>query len=146
MKKSLSLLLIITLAFLSFANAQNEENAIKEVIQSAYIDGIHNLGDMDAIEKGFHPGFDLLIKNENGQLVKYPIYSWLESTKKRKAENPEGPEEKTTVEFIDIDITGESAVAKIDLFRDGKRTFTDYLFLYKFPEGWRIVSKVYHRY
>jgi hypothetical protein len=146
MKKSLSLLLIITLAFLSFANAQNEENAIKEVIQSAYIDGIHNLGDLDAIEKGFHPGFDLLIKNENGQLVKYPIYSWLESTKKRKSENPEGPEEKTTVEFIDIDITGESAVAKIDLFRDGKRTFTDYLFLYKFPEGWRIVSKVYHRY
>ncbi len=146
MKKVTFLFLTMLLISCSAATAQNEDQAVKDVIQSAYIDGIHNMGDIAAIEKGFHPGFNLLIKNQNGELVKYPIYTWIESVKKRKAENPDGPEEKTTVEFVDIDITGESAMAKIDLFRGGNRIFTDYLFLYKFPEGWRIVSKVYHRY
>ncbi len=146
MRKPLLLLLIVAMGLFSYVSAQNDQKAIMEVIQSAYIDGIHNLKNIDDIEKGFHPGFDLLIKNQEGQLVKYPIYSWIESTKKRKAENPDGAEKETTVEFVDIDITGESAVAKIDLYREEKRTFTDYLFLYKFNEGWRIVSKVYHRY
>ena len=146
MKKALTLIIVMVVASFNFANAQSEEKAIKEVIQSAYIDGIHNLKNIENIKKGFHPGFNLLIKNQEGQLVKYPIYSWIESTKKRLAENPGGASETTTVEFVEIDITGESAMAKIDLFRNENRTFTDYLFLYKFPEGWRIVSKVYHRY
>lgn len=141
-------LVFFTMLFTMFTSvyAQNEEGAVKDVIQSAYIDGIHNMGDIDAIEEGFHPGFNLLIKNQNGQLVKYPIYTWIESTKKRKQENPDGPKEKTTVDFVEIDITGEAAMAKIDLFRGDKKVYTDYLFLYKFPEGWRIVSKVYHGY
>jgi hypothetical protein len=146
MQKVTFLFLTIFALSISTISAQNEEQAVKDVIQSAYIDGIHNMGDIAAIEKGFHPGFNLLIKNQNGELIKYPIYNWIESAKKRKAENPNGPEEKTTVEFVDIDVTGESAMAKIDLFKGGKRIFTDYLFLYKFPEGWQIVSKVYHRY
>lgn len=146
MAKTLSLLTLLILASFNFVHAQNDETTIKAVIQSAYIDGIHNLKNTEQIEKGFHPGFELLIKNKDGQLVKYPIYSWIESTKKRLAENPEGPKTKTTVEFVDIDITGETAMAKIDLFREEQRIFTDYLFMYKFPEGWRIVSKVYHRY
>lgn len=146
MKKSLLLILIVAMGSLNYVNAQNDEKAIREVIQSAYIDGIHNLQNIDDIEKGFHPGFNLLIKNQNGQLVKYPIYSWLESTKKRMAENPGGAKEKTTVEFVQIDITGDAGMAKIDLFKEGKRIYTDYLFLYKFEEGWRIVSKVYHGY
>lgn len=146
MKKAVIVIFIALIAIFTSVHAQTDEQAVKDVIQSAYIDGIHNLGEIDAIEKGFHPGFNLLIKNQNGQLVKYPIYSWIESTKKRKQENPEGAKEKTTVDFVDIDITGEAAMAKIDLFRGGNKIYTDYLFLYKFAEGWRIVSKVYHGY
>ena len=146
MKKAVIVIFTALIATFTTVNAQTDEQAVKDVIQSAYIDGIHNLGDIGAIEKGFHPGFNLLIKNQNGQLVKFPIYSWIESTKKRKKENPEGSKEKTTVDFVDIDITGEAAMAKIDLFRGGNKIYTDYLFLYKFAEGWRIVSKVYHGY
>jgi len=122
-----------------------EEVGIKEVIQSAYIDGIHNLGSIEAVRDGFHPGFNLLIKNKDNQLQELPIYTWIEMTEKRKAENPDGPAEKTTVEFLNIDITGDAAVAKIDLFKSGKRLFTDYLMLYKFEDRWRIVGKIYYK-
>ncbi len=123
----------------------SDEAGIKEVIQSAYIDGIHNLGSIEAVRNGFHPGFNLLIKNKDNQLQELPIYTWIEMTEKRKAENPDGPAEKTTVEFLNIDITGDAAVAKIDLFKSGKRIFTDYLMLYKFEDRWRIVGKIYYK-
>lgn len=146
MKKITLIIAALFISSLSVVQAQNDEKAIKQVIQSAYIDGIHNLGNIADIEKGFHPGFNLLIKNKQEQMVKYPIYNWIESVKVRKAENPNGPEEKTTVEFIEIDISGDAGMAKIDLFRAGKRIYTDYLFLYKFDKDWQIVSKVYHGY
>jgi hypothetical protein len=123
---------------------EDENIAIKNVIKSAYIDGIHNLGDIQAIKDGFHPGFDLLIQDK-GHLSFLPIYTWIEMVEQRKAENPNGPAEKTSVEFVSIDITGTAAVAKIDLFRGGKKIFTDYLSLYKFDENWKIVSKIYYR-
>ena len=58
--------------------AQNdqEQEAIKKVIQSAYVDGLQNKGPVADIEKGFHPGFELL-GNKNNELTKFPIYSWI---------------------------------------------------------------------
>ncbi|MGM0612885.1 MAG: nuclear transport factor 2 family protein [Bacteroidota bacterium] len=143
--------ILIVLALLAMSvNAEKyeqEKEAIKEVIQTAYIDGIHNLGDVKDIEAGFHPGFNLLGVDEKNMLTKYPIYSWLESVKKRKEKNPEGKpeEEKITCKYNFIDVTGQAAMAKIELYRKDKKLFTDYLQLYKFEEGWRIVSKTYHR-
>jgi hypothetical protein len=135
--------LLLMTGNLLLAQDATEVSAIKKVIQNAYVDGIHNQGSIDEIRKGFHPGFELLIKNQNGQLVKLPIYSWIETVEKRKQENPQGPENKTTAEFLSFDITGDAAVAKFDLNKAGKKLFTDYLFLYNFEGQWRIVSKIY---
>ena len=47
-------------------------------------------------------------------------------------------------EFMNIDIEGIAAVAKIKLSKGGKNIYIDYLSLYKFNEGWQIVGKIYH--
>jgi len=124
----------------------NEEVEIKRVIQKSYIDGLHNKGDVKDIIEGFHPGFNLLGINDN-MLTKYPIYSWVESFEKRKATDPAPPsaEKKMDCKYLLIDVTGNSAMAKIQLLRNNELIFTDYLQLYKFDEGWRIVSKIYYR-
>jgi hypothetical protein len=36
------------------------------------------------------------------------------------------------------------AAAKIEISKNGKMVYTDYLSLLKFEDGWRIVAKVYH--
>lgn len=147
--KPTTLILMMVMLFSAGLQAQNtdegysDEQVVQEVIRSAYIEGIHNLGDIEAIRKGFHPGFNLLIKNRQGQLSKLPIYTWIEIVESKKAQSPKGPEKLTTVEFVDLDITGDAAMAKINLFRDGRKIYTDYLFLYKFGDDWRIVSKIY---
>ena len=89
MKKALLLFTLVLFAFTTFANdIEKEKENIQQVIQSAYIDGIHNLGDVEDIRDGFHPGFNLLGVNGNDQLTKFPIYNWIESVEKRKEQNP----------------------------------------------------------
>ena len=147
MKKiAISIFLALLFPVLMFAqdNQNEEKEAIKTVIQTAYVDGLQNNGDLTKTEEGFHPGFNLLGVRNNG-LTKFPIYSWVEYAKHKQKENPDPPaeNEKVTCEFELIDITGNAAVAKIELYKDSKKIYTDYLSLYKFEEGWRIVNKIY---
>ena len=145
MKKVTLFLALVFLACTIHANDTEKEN-IQQVIQTAYVDGLQNLGSIAKIEEGFHPSFKLL-GVRNNMLTKYPIYSWVSSVKQQKKKHPEGrpDEEKITCKYKSIDVTGNAAMAKIELYRKDKKLFTDYLQLYKFDEGWRIVSKIYYR-
>jgi hypothetical protein len=123
--------------------AQTDEEAVKAVVTSAYIEGIQNRGNVDDIRKGFHPSFNMLRLVQN-EIKPFPIEEWIAAIEKNKKENPTaGP--RTEGKFINIDITGTAAVVKLELFKESKKTFTDYLVLYKFTEGWRIVSKTFFR-
>lgn len=147
MKKYVLTSLLIFMSVLLLAqNEQEEKELIKKTIQTAYIDGLQNNGDVEQIRKGFHPGFNLLgVRND--MLTKFPIYSWVKGFEKRQSENPEPPsaEQKITCDYLLIDVTGNAAMAKIQLKRNDQLLFTDYLQLYKFEEGWKIVSKIYFR-
>jgi len=145
MKKLTSLILILLLGITVFAqDIKEDKEAIKNVILTAYVDGLQNNGDLDATREGFHPGFELLIFR-NDMIDKFPIYNWIKYKEMGKAKNPDPlPEDElTSCDFEFIDITGTAAVAKIHLSKGGKKIFTDYLSLYKFNEGWKIVSKIY---
>jgi hypothetical protein len=148
MKKSLITFICALFLISGFAQSEveTEKENIKKLILSAYIDGIHNKGEISQIEKGFHPGFNLLILSQN-RLNKLAIYNWIESSKQRKAKNPIPftEEEKMKCEFMHIDVTGTAAVAKIKLSKSGKDIYIDYLSLYKFEDGWKIVGKIYYR-
>jgi len=127
----------------AFASAKSDTEKIKVLITEAYVEGLQNWGDLEKTKQGFDPTFNLLIAGKKGELKRYAIADWMKNVARKKKKNPGGPKEKTTVTFIDVDITGTVAVAKIELRKGGKHIFTDYLSLYKFESGWRIVSKVY---
>ncbi|OFY07888.1 MAG: hypothetical protein A2W99_03130 [Bacteroidetes bacterium GWF2_33_16] len=137
---------MIPVFYLAAQDIETEKESVKKVIQSAYIDGLHNKGELIDVEKGFHPGFVLLGVKDNS-LTQYPIYTWIESFNKRKKDDPTPikPENKIVCEYLQIDITGNAAMAKIQLKRNNELIFTDYLLLYKFDDGWKIVSKTYFR-
>lgn len=137
---------ILPLVFIccfTVVKAQSDEEAIREVITTSYINGIQNRGSSEDIRKGFHPSFQMLRFVDN-DVKPVAIEEWISNLEKAKDKNEPAPP-KAEGKFINIDITGTAAVVKLDLFREGKRTFTDYLVLYKFAEGWKIVSKTYYR-
>jgi hypothetical protein len=123
--------------------AQNEEATVKQVITSAYIEGIHNRGSVDDIRKGFHPSFSML-RLVGNEIKPLPIEEWIANLEKARKESS-APPVKTEGTFVNVDITGDAAVVKLELYRENKKVFADYLVLYKFKEGWRIVSKTFYR-
>jgi hypothetical protein len=141
-------LFVISMFFVSAAYAQQpvqptDEDLVKQVITTAYVDGIQNNGDVEDIRKGFHPGFNMLRLVDN-ELKPYAIADWIAAIEQKKKDNVPNPA-RVTGKFINVDITGNAAIVKLELYRQEKKIFTDYLVLYKFTEGWRIVSKTFFR-
>ncbi len=147
MKKFILIILLVIVIYPIKGRTQDETEkmAIETVIQTSYVDGLQNLKNLDVIADGFHAGFNLLIL-QNGMLNKLPIYNWIEYAKQRKAKQiePLKEEETTYCKFLNIDITGTAAVAKIELSKGGKAIYIDYLSLYKFEDAWKIVGKIYY--
>ncbi len=137
-------LLVLSVMATLPAFSQSEEDAVKQVITTAYVGGIHNGGPVSDIRAGFHPGFNMLrlIKNEVSPL---PIEEWIKNIEKSRSENPNATRSRVDSKFINVAVVGNSANVTLELWREEKKIFTDHLLLYKFDEGWRIVSKSFFR-
>lgn len=138
-------LLLIALVFSAFfAKAQSEEVSVKQVVTTAYIQGIHNGGPIDDIRTGFHPSF-VMLRLTNNEVSPLPIEDWIKNIEKGRKENPNTNQAPAVGKFIDVTVTGNAANVVLELYRADKKIFTDNLLLYKFQEGWRIVSKTFYR-
>ncbi|MFZ5999895.1 MAG: nuclear transport factor 2 family protein [Bacteroidota bacterium] len=140
--KTLLLLFLVSIQFVGFG--QTDEELVKQVVTSAYINGVQNGGPVADIRKGFHPSFNMLRFIDN-DVKPLPIEEWITNMEKARVQN-NTPVGRAEGKFISVTVAGTSANVVLELWRDGKRTFTDHLLLYKFAEGWRIVSKAYYRY
>lgn len=143
----LSIILFASLGIVA-QDKVSEKDAIKKVIQTAYVDGLQNEGDMNKIDSGIHPGFVLLGVDNNNEMWKYPIEDWKTSTKKKLEEGklPRTGDDKVTIKFLNIDITGNAAVAKIEFYVGKEKRYVDYISLYKFDKGWMMVNKIYYEF
>ncbi len=148
MKKPLiaSLILILVASSLFAQQKQDDIDAIKKVIQTAYVEGLQNEGDAAKIDKGFHPNFDLLIPSQD-LLRKYPIKDWKKDVLKRKKDGklPASDDKKVSVTFDFVDVEGTAAVAKIKFFVGKEQIYVDYISLYRFGSEWKLVSKIYYK-
>ncbi len=124
-----------------------EKEAIKKVIQTAYVEGLQNEGDTDKIDLGIHPDFNLLGIGKNNKMWKYSITDWKADVVKKRDVGalPFNGKDKVTIQFKNIDITGTAAVAKIEFFVGTKLTYVDYISLYKFDNGWKMVNKIFYK-
>ena len=125
--------------------ATKDEQAVKQLVKKAYLHGAFNELNPEAMAKGFHEDFS--IYSPKGESInKYPIANWVESVSKRKADPNFDSEKNTwTYNFALLDVTGQAAMVKVELFKEGNHIYSDYLSLLKFDSGWRIVAKVYHK-
>jgi hypothetical protein len=149
MKKRILITLLAVTPLLAFTvnhyNNVAEEEAVKELILESYVHGAFNELSPDAMLTGFHEDF-AIFSADGEKLARYEIETWAEGVKKRKGD-PKFDASKNVWEhnFATVDVTGNVASVKIELSKDGKHIYTDYLSLIKFDSGWKIVAKVYHK-
>jgi hypothetical protein len=65
-----------------------EKEAIKKVIEKAYIQGIHGNQDEETVKSGFHRDFAMLVMQDDA-LEKVMVDEWLARVEVMKAENPD---------------------------------------------------------
>lgn len=150
MKRIISLVLLVLLvAAMSLiageTGDEKDKTAIRKTIETAYVKGIHIDWDVELVKAGFHPAFTMFIY-EDGDVRKFTIDEWTKSIERRKLIQVEGPDYEITSEIPMVDVTGDAAVARVELYKDGKHIYTDYMSLYRFDDGWKIVGKIYYRY
>jgi hypothetical protein len=127
------------------AQEKSDEAAVRAVIEESYVRGIHNERDPGLIRKGFHPSFVMLIRTDEGVRT-LPIEEWIASIEKGTKETPAAAREPVRSEIPMVDVAGDAAVARIEIYRGETHLFTDYMSLYRFPDGWKIVGKIFYRY
>ena len=124
----------------TFVSADEAKDA-RAVVEAAYVRGVHASFSAEAMRKGFHPDFRMYTLRD-GALSFVTRDEWIARLEKRAAEDTRKPQIQS--EYPVVDVTGNTAVVRVELHRDGKHVFTDYLSLYRFADGWKIVAKVFH--
>lgn len=138
--------LVIVVFIAHFVLGANDKGEVEKVIKASYFNGAFNDLDTKAMRKGFHPEFAIFSAKGN-DINRYPINTWVKGIETRKqAANFDASRSKMDCKIVSINVTGGCAAAKIEISKDGKKIYTDYLSLLKFDDGWKVVAKVYHAY
>ena len=139
------LLLLAVYACLSvpaFA-ADAERDAVVKVVTDAYIDGVHKTPSSAAMRAGFHPDFRMLVL-ANGRLDSVALEEWISRLEKAAATSATAKRPEVRAEIPNVEVTGTAANVRVEIWRDGKHVFSDYLLLYKLADGWKIVAKTFY--
>lgn len=139
-----AVMLVTLVPALPQAGEGDDVAAVKKVIEEAYVKGIHINQDPDAIRRGFHSEFTMIILKD-GEISKMSRDEWIGRIEEGKKNNPDRPKVETKHEFAVVEVEGNAAVARIEMYKDGKHVFTDFMALYKFDDGWKILNKIYYR-
>lgn len=94
------------------------------------------------MRRGFHPDFRMLVLAD-GKMTAVTLDEWTARIEKAAA-NPAAPKFAIRSEIPQVDIIGTAATVKVELWRNDVHTFSDYLSLYKFADGWKIVGKTFY--
>ena len=147
MKKLILLTLILFSTVLFAQEIEVEQEAIKKVIQTAYVEGLQNEGDAHKIDSGIHPDFNLLGIGDDNEMWKYSITDWKAKVLKRRedGELPRTGDKMVSVKYLSVDVSGNSASVKLEFYVGETLTYIDYILLYKFSNGWKMVSKIFYK-
>ena len=121
------------------AQQGEDEVAVRELLVETYVEGLLINRDSESVRRGFHPDF-LMHVYHDGQVIQASLEMWLERLHLDGTRNPKPVEHS----FDLIDITGNSAFVKMQIYEDSQHIYTDYFGLYKFEAGWRIVNKIFY--
>jgi hypothetical protein len=96
-----------------------------------------------ALSREFDDVFHMLVPEIDGRSNEAVSLRW-DGLDELRANHPKAVDPETRFEFPLIDVVGNAAVARVDVFRGDSHIYSDYVSLYRVHGAWRLVSKVYH--
>ena len=127
------------------SRAYDKAAAIEEVIREAYINGVYNTGYMLSVTQGFSPDFTAIVFEEKDQSRLETIEDWVKKTEQNKASGnlPLEGDQEVSFSIVKLEISNNIANARVQFMVGGKVQHTDFIGLYKFKTGWKLVNMMY---
>jgi hypothetical protein len=124
----------------TFCNAQelDEKKRIEKVITECYIEPLYLEGNLTKIKEGFHEKFTMYVLYK-GEFYVTSRMEWIKNIEATRARNL--PQKNYSWKFEIIDFEGQTAIVKLRIDEEGKLKYMDYLTLYKFQDGWKVLTK-----
>jgi hypothetical protein len=135
--RSLVVSLVFTAACTAYAASDPERDAVEATVR-LYFQG-HATGDGNYFRRAFHPDAYLFWVDQ-GKLAKKSSGDFAAGASGRPADD----EARRVRKIAMIDISGNAAIAKVDLAYPTMH-FVDYLSLLKIDGKWVIVDKIFYR-
>ncbi len=132
-----SITLVLVLGGFSKINSSDPEMEAVLAAAQFYLDG-HATGDPTIMSQAFHESARLQFLR-NGEYSERSVQAYLGGMGGSPADN----EGQRSRRVSSVDITGNSAVVKIELDYPGA-FITDYMQMLKFGDEWKIVNKIFH--
>jgi len=140
-----SAMMLAVFAFSAMLAANDDDKkAVMSVVEEAYVKGVHAEPSGEAMRKGFHPEFIMFVQ-DGEKVTKFTRDEWITRIEAAKAKSGDAPKPVVKHEFPAVEVSGKAAIVRVELHRDGKHVFTDFISLYKFEDGWKIIGKTFYR-
>ena len=124
-------------AFVSVNHARelSEREAVEKPLKMYFS------GDPEQLKHAFHPGATMFFAR-NDSLIAVPIPEYIARVAESRAKGDPPP--KRVERIAQVDISGTSAVARLEL-EYPQQKITDYMALVKYGGEWKIVNKIFSR-
>lgn len=108
------------------------------------IDAMYNKRKPELIKKYYHPGYVLQIVKENDLQLVY-LHNRLEARADWERSGQCPIQAKVEIKIQNIESSGNAATVYFNYFMGNVHTCDDFIALYKFADGWKIVNQTtYH--
>jgi len=108
-----------------------------------YVHDMYMKGTRKEMSSEFSEVFHMLVPELDGRSLQPVRLRW-DGLAELMANHPKAISAKTRFEFPLIDVTGDAAMARVDVFDGDRPVYSDYVSLYRVQGAWCLVSKVYH--
>lgn len=134
----LVLLLLPTTAAVAQSNSPSREETGVRAALEHYLQG-HATGEGTHFRRAFHPE-GKVVSIRDGQLVQRTIDEYIAAAAPGR---PAADEAQRSRRILSVDISGNAAMAKIELDYPSIR-FIDYMSLVKVGDEWKIINKAFY--
>ena len=121
-----------------------DEERIRTLLEDVYVRDMYVKASREALSREFDDAFHMLVPVLDGRRDEPVSVRW-DGLEALRANHPKAMSAKTRFEFPMIDVVGDAAVARVDVFHGEVPVYSDYVSLYRVDGEWRLVSKVFHR-
>jgi len=123
--------------------ATQDEERVRQLLEDVYVRDMYMKETREALSREFDDVFHMLVPELDGRNSEPVALRW-DGLNELRANHPKAVAPDTRFEFPLIDVVGNAAIARVDVFHGETHIYSDFVSLYCVQGQWRLVSKVFH--